>query len=68
MDFVRIDGYEGLENFNKLWADESDLAIMAKTYTSLESLDETKAIKIAIECDRKNKRVKNFKKRLKAKK
>ncbi|MEA1916040.1 MAG: lipopolysaccharide kinase InaA family protein [Campylobacterota bacterium] len=67
MEFVKIAQYDGLENFNKLWADEDDMRIMAKEYALLANLDEKKAIEIAIKHDRANKRVKNFKKWLKVK-
>ncbi|NOQ32291.1 MAG: hypothetical protein GQ570_14370 [Helicobacteraceae bacterium] len=68
MDFIRISEYDGLENFNKLWADEADLEIMAKVYAKLEGIDEKKAIQLIIKHDKINKRIKNFKKKLKFKK
>ncbi len=68
MKFKNISDYDGLENFNKLWASEDELTIIATVYAQLGSLDEDRAIKEAISHDRANKRVKNFKKWLKGKK
>jgi len=44
MKFHSISGYEGLENFNKLWFNEEDLTTIAKMYAKVANLDETKAI------------------------
>jgi len=53
MQFRTISGYEGLENFNKMWFDEASLSVIAKAYAELAGLDETRAIKEILEHDRK---------------
>lgn len=53
MDFKKIDGYDGLENFNKFWFNEEDLSILAKAYASVAQLDEDKAIEKALHHDQK---------------
>ena len=53
MEFKSINGYEGLENFNKMWFDEESLTIIAKSYAALASLDETRAIKEVLAHDAK---------------
>ena len=51
MEFKVIKGYDGLENFNKMWFDEKSLNIIAKEYASLASLDEELSIKKILEYD-----------------
>jgi len=53
MQFRSISGYEGLENFNKMWFDEASLTVIAKAYAGLAGLDETRAIEEILEHDRK---------------
>lgn len=53
MQFRSINGYEGLENFNKMWFDATSLTIIANTYAKLAGLDEARALKEIIEHDRK---------------
>jgi tRNA A-37 threonylcarbamoyl transferase component Bud32 len=53
MKFREISGYDGLENFNKLWFNEDDLTTIANTYAKLASLDEKKAIKEILYHDKK---------------
>ncbi|MBU1993894.1 hypothetical protein KKC15_04200 [bacterium] len=65
MKFRTISGYEGLENFNKLWFNENDLTIIAKTYARLASLDEKKAIEDILMHDRKLKNKIELKRKLK---
>lgn len=65
MRFQDITAYKGIENFNKLWANEVDLTIIAKKYASLNSIDENAAVEKILHYDRKNKAIKNFKKNLK---
>ena len=67
MDFREIKAYEGLENFNKLWARDEDMELMAKEYASLANLDEEKAIKTAIEFNQKHKAKIELKRKLKRK-
>ena len=51
MEFKTVQGYQGLENFNKMWFDEASLIFIAKTYALLASLDEDKAIAKIIDYD-----------------
>jgi len=67
MLFKEISGYEGLENFNKLWAKDEDMILMAKLYASLANLDETISIKTAVEHNQKHKAKIEFKRKLKRK-
>ncbi len=66
MAFRPITPLEGCKNFNKLWARDSDIEIMAREYARLSGLDEDIAIAEMKRHNNANKRVKNFKKRLKA--
>lgn len=43
MEFRSVTGYEGLENFNKLWLNKEDLKLLAHTYAQLANLDAQKA-------------------------
>ena len=67
MDFREIKAYEGLENFNKLWAKDEDMELMAKEYAKLASIDEKKAIKTAVEFNQKHKAKIELKRKLKGK-
>ena len=53
MQFRSITGYEGLENFNKMWFNETSLTIIAKMYATLADLDEKRAITEILEHDQK---------------
>lgn len=53
MEFKEIKNYSGLENFNKLWLEESDLKILARYYSAVSKLDANKSIELIIEHDRK---------------
>lgn len=53
MKFLDINGYDGLENFNKFWFNEEDLTTIGKNYAKVAKLDENKAITEIIEHDRK---------------
>jgi len=44
MEFKTISNYDGLENFNKLWANEEELSYIATEYSKLANLDKQKAI------------------------
>lgn len=68
MQFRSIQGYEGLENFNKLWFNEEDLTIIAKRYATLAELDEAQAIEAILYHDAKLKKRVELKRRLKSKK
>jgi hypothetical protein len=65
MEFREITPLEGCENFNKLWARDEDIEIMAHEYAKLSGLDEALTITEMKRHNDENKRVKNFKKRLK---
>ncbi len=65
MEFKEICPLEGCENFNKLWASDEDLKIMGREYARLSGLDETISINEMKRHNDENKRIKNFKKRLK---
>lgn len=65
MTFRTITPLEGCENFNKLWAFDDELEIMAREYARLSGLDESTAFTEMKRHNDANKRVKNFKKRLK---
>ena len=67
MKFRPINGYEGLENFNKLWFNEEDLTTIAKTYSQLANLDEQKAISEILMHDKKLKDRVLLKRKLKGK-
>ena len=67
MDFKEIKSYEGLENFNKLWAKDEDMELMAKEYAKLAYLDEEKAIKTAVNFNQKHKAKIELKRKLKGK-
>jgi tRNA A-37 threonylcarbamoyl transferase component Bud32 len=65
MKFLNIQGYKGLENFNKLWFNEEDLTVIAKTYARLAGLDEKKAIEDILLHDRRLKYKVDMKKKIK---
>lgn len=65
MAFREITPLQGCENFNKLWASDEELEIMGREYARLSGLDESVAIGEMQRHNNANKRVKNFKKRLK---
>ncbi len=66
MAFRPITPMQGCENFNKLWASDEDLQIMGREYARLSGLDQSIVIAEMKRHNDANKRVKNFKKRLKA--
>lgn len=53
MQFRSIGGYEGLENFNKMWFDEASLTLIAKEYAALAGLNEERAIREILAHDQK---------------
>ena len=65
MDFRPITAMQGCENFNKLWATDEEIEIMGREYARLCGLDESVVIAEMKHHNDANKRVKNFKKRLK---
>ena len=65
MSFARLSLKKRLKNFNKLWASDEDIAIMIDEYAKLINVDSSEAIKVAQRYNKKNKYIKNMKKRLK---
>lgn len=51
MEFRTISGFEGLENFNKLWAGEDELQLIAETYSEISNLNADESIKKIIAYD-----------------
>jgi hypothetical protein len=52
MEFKSITAYEGLENFNKLWLNETDLTLLAQAYAQLAGLDTQEAVKEILRHDK----------------
>lgn len=52
MEFKSIDIDTAMENFNKLWANESTLIIIAKEYAKVSALDENICIELIIKADK----------------
>jgi len=68
MEFKTIHSYEGLKNLNKFWPkNDKDLPLLAKEYAKCASLNENKAIKIAVDEANKLEKQVNLKKKLKGK-
>lgn len=65
MEFRSISPMQGCENFNKLWASDDELEIMGKEYARLSAQEPSLIISEMQRHNNTNKRVKNFKKRLK---
>ena len=65
MEFRPITALEGCENFNKLWASDEELEIMGREYACLSGFNVAATITEMKKHNDANKRVKNFKKRLK---
>ncbi len=65
MRFISLSYIDRLRNFNKLWASDDDIKIIATEYAKIEKNDIEEAIQIAQKFNNKNKAIKNFKKRLK---
>ncbi len=53
MEFRTVSGYEGLENFDKMWFNEEALSIIAKEYAALADLDEARAVREILRYDQK---------------
>ena len=67
MEFKPIDLELGLDNFAKLWLDESSLNIIAKEYAKLSNTYEEKAINILKKCDIRLKKFVEFKRKIRGK-
>lgn len=65
MSFKAMTIPQRMKNFYMLWASDSDMTLIAKEYARQAKLDERQCIALACEYNQKNKRFKNFKKRLK---
>jgi hypothetical protein len=65
MNFKTLTIKERLKNFDKLWASDEDLDTIIKEYARLLDMDSKILQSIARKYNRKNKYIKNFKKRLK---
>lgn len=65
MEFRSITPLEGCENFNKLWASDEELEIMGREYARLSGFNVAVTIAEMKKHNDANKRVKNFKKKLK---
>lgn len=65
MKFRSVSPLEGCENFNKLWASDEELEIMGREYARLSGFNVAVVIAEMKRHNDANKRVKNFKKRLK---
>jgi hypothetical protein len=65
MEFRPITALEGCENFNKLWASDAELEIMGREYARLSGFNVAVTIAEMKKHNDANKRIKNFKKRLK---
>jgi serine/threonine protein kinase len=65
MEFREITPLQGCENFNKLWASDEELEIMGREYARLCGFNVAVTIAEIKRHNDANKRVKNFKKRLK---
>lgn len=68
MRFGPLTTEEGLQNFNKLWANENDLRVMGEAYAECAGLDPETTVAKMIAYDRKHKKIKEFKRSLKGKK
>jgi len=65
MEFREINPLQGCENFNKLWASDKELEIMGREYARLSGFNVAVTIAEMKRHNDANKRVKNFKKKLK---
>ena len=65
MEFREISPLQGCENFNKLWASDEELEIMGREYARLCGFNVAVTIAEMKRHNDANKRIKNFKKRLK---
>ena len=68
MEFRELSLNERVQNFNKLWANDEQISIIAKEYAKTCSEDENKCIKLALQYNTKHKNKMRLKRRLKGKK
>ncbi|EPJ48532.1 MAG: hypothetical protein OFPI_29160 [Osedax symbiont Rs2] len=67
MDFKVLSFSDRMRNFAMLWASDLDLDLIVQEYARLAGLQQSKCQQLAQSYNHKNKRLKNFKKRLKGK-
>jgi RIO-like serine/threonine protein kinase len=67
MHFGELSITDRMRNFSMLWANDSDLEIISTHYAKLAQLDVNQCRQLASQFNRRNKQIKNFKKRLKGK-
>jgi len=68
MTFNKLDEIKRAQNFEKLWASDDSLKVMADEYTKFyNAVDREEFKKNVLYFSNKNKKIKNFKKRLKGK-
>jgi len=65
MDFKQLSFEHRMRNFAMLWASDADLNLIMLEYAKLAELEPSKCQQLAQFYNHKNKRIKNFKKRLK---
>ena len=65
MSFERLSKRQRAENFNKLWAHNSDLELMLKVYAKLAQFDEESFVRLGLELNQKNKDRKTRKRKIK---
>lgn len=68
MEFKELSIDERLKNFNKLWANDEDIIIIAKEYAKIADEDENKCVETALKYNTMHKNKMNIKKRLKGQK
>lgn len=68
MRFGPLSYQEKMKNLSKLWADESDMRLIATAYAEKMGYDSEKTARDMIYYDRRNKNIKTFKRRLKGEK
>lgn len=67
MEFKELSHNKKMKNLSKLWADEDDMRLIASAYAKKGNLSIEDTSKEMIKYDLKNKKIKNFKKKLKGK-
>jgi hypothetical protein len=65
MLFKELSLKERMKNFSMLWASDSDLAVIAEHYAKVSGDDVSECQQLSRYYNQKNKRIKNFKKKLK---
>ncbi|MDA3946049.1 MAG: hypothetical protein PF439_05170 [Helicobacteraceae bacterium] len=67
MQFKVLSAEERFKNFSRLWADEDDMRIIARYYAQYSGLNEERSAEKMIAYDLENKRIRNFKKKIRQK-